>query len=92
MLPVKNIRLHWDAETGWILDVPFLLPKQALKNAVDHAIPKQIDRWRSLPMGPKKDELSMAIKKLQQYQIQQNLVGPRGDGKGDLVLFSGKKE
>ncbi len=92
MTLTKNIRLHWDTEVGWILDVPFLIPKQAVIETVNYALPKQIDRWRSLPMGSKKDELKIAIEKLQKYEVQQNLVGARGDGKGDLVIFSGKKE
>lgn len=90
-IPPKNLRLHWDAQQGWILDVPWLLPAAAVRNAAGLAVKKQIDRWRSLPLGEKKDELKEAIEKLQRGEVQQRVVGPKGDGKGDLLLFSGMR-
>lgn len=91
MIPPKNLRLHYDAERGWLLDVPWLLPTSVVRRVVELAVPKQIDRWRSLPAGEKRDDLKNAIEKLQFFAVQQNVVGTRGDGTGDLVLFDGRK-
>jgi hypothetical protein len=92
MIPPKNIRLHWDAEKGWLLDVPWGVSESMLRRVAEYAVPRQIDRWKSLPPGDKKEDLKLAIQKLQRFEIKQNIVGPRGDGLGDLVLFSGSKE
>lgn len=91
MIPPRNIRLHWDAEAGWVLDVPWNLPEDFVQRTARYAVPKQIDRWRSLPLGEKKTELEAAIKLLQAGKITQNIVGARGDGKGDILIHSGTK-
>lgn len=85
----KNLRLHWDSEIGWILDVPILLPDHVVSSSIKWAIPLQVDRYRSLPIGDKKDELKKAIKLLIQGKVQQRIVGYHGDGKGDLVIYGG---
>lgn len=85
---MRNLRLHWDAEQGWMLDVPAMLSAPALQRVIDYALPHQVDRYRSLPPGAKKDELKGAIEALIVGKIKQLLVGPRGDGKGDLPLFT----
>lgn len=89
--PPRSLRLHWDDTSGWILDVPWMMPADFVKRTVDYAIPRQIDRWRSLPIGDKKNALEASIKLLQQYQVTQKIVGARGDGKGDIVIHSGMK-
>lgn len=88
--PPKHLRLHWDAERGWLLDVKFAVPDAMARAAVDWALPWQIQKYRMLPAGPKRDELRDAIKKLQRYEVRQNVVGARGDGKGEIELFLGK--
>lgn len=88
---MRYLRLHYDAEHGVMIDVPFALPEWALKTAIEKAIPKQIDRYRTLPAGPKRDELKSVIEKMQAGQVHQNVVGSRGDGKGDIVLFNSDK-
>lgn len=89
---MRNLRLHWDAKQGWLLDVPFALPAHSLKQVVSWALPRQVSRLRSLPPGEKKDELTRALKLLQAGEVQQNVVGDRGDGKGDLLLFSAPRD
>jgi hypothetical protein len=84
---MRTLRLHWAAESGWLLDVPVGVPQQVLLNAAKWAVPKQIDRWRALPAGSKKDELGRAIKLLQRGMVTQNIIGFHGNGKGDIVAF-----
>jgi hypothetical protein len=91
MIPPKNLRLHYDAEHGWLLDVPWLLSDAMAQRAVDWALKMQIDRWRAHPPGDLRNDLEGGIKKLQDGQYRQHVVGPTGDGKGDLVIFSGTK-
>jgi len=85
---MNNLRLHWDAQEGWLLDVPAALSKPALQRVVEWSIPRQVARFQGLPPGDKKNDLKRAIELLQQGQVRQRLVGARGDGKGDLVMFS----
>jgi hypothetical protein len=91
MVPPRSVRLHWDHQAGWILDVPWMMPDDFVKKTIDYAIPRQIDRWRSLPPGSKKDDLEASIKLLQQHKVTQKIVGARGDGKGDIIIHSGMK-
>lgn len=84
---MRNLRLHWDAQAGWYLDVPAALSRPALQRVIDWALPRQIDRWRSLPVGDRRDQLATAIQQLQDGLVEQRLVGSRGDGQGDLVMF-----
>lgn len=74
---MKNYRLHWDAILGWIVDTDVTLSDFQLSGICDWAIPKQVGRWNSLPIGAKKDELGMAIKLLQNKKIRQRLVANR---------------
>lgn len=89
-----TLRLHWDEELGWLLDVPMVLSDSALRYVVEtHCVPKQVDRYNSLPAGTdKKEQLRAAIVKLKRLEVRQKVVGPRGDSKGDLCLFSSKTE
>jgi hypothetical protein len=84
---MNALRLHWDADRGWILDVPVALSAPALERAVAWCLPKQIDRWRSLPSGAKRDELGHAIELLRRGRVTQRIVGMRGDGKGDIIAY-----
>lgn len=90
MIPPKNVRLHWDSENGWILDVPWVLPDDFLRRVVRYSLPKQKDRWMSLPAGDKRDDLGLAIRNLERFEVRQNVVGSQGNGTGDLVVFSGR--
>lgn len=91
MVPPKGLRLHWDDTAGWILDVPWMMPLDFVKRTIEYALPRQIDRWRSLPPGDKKDALKSNIELLQQGKVTQKIVGARGDGKGDIIIHSGMK-
>lgn len=88
---MNNLRLHWDAQEGWLLDVPTALSKPALQRVVEWSIPKQVARFQSLPPGDKKDDLKRAIESLREGKVRQRLVGTRGDGKGDLVMFQANR-
>jgi hypothetical protein len=77
---VKHLRLHWDAEIGWVVDVPFCLPEATISRVVAISLPKQLDRLRSLPPGDRKAELARAIKLLQAGKVEQRLVDANGDG------------
>ncbi len=81
-------RLVWNADLGWIVEVETLLSADQLRRVCDFAIPHQIARHRSLPLGAKKDELTGAIQLLRAYRITQRLVSSK-DGTG--VLFRSDK-
>ncbi len=83
------MRLHWDAAEGWVVDVPAALSRPMLDRLVAWALPRQRDRWRSLPTGDKRDELGRAIGLLEQGGVRQRIVGERGNGKGDIVIYGG---
>ncbi|GEM_PF-6396286 len=73
-------RLHWDAERGWVLDVPTVIAQAQLRRVAQWALPRQIERWRSLPPGDRKDELGRAIEQLKQMRITQRLIDHDHDG------------
>ena len=81
---MRNYRLHWDAELGWILDVDVLLSARQIDGVCHWAIPHQIKRWIALPLGAKKDELHRAIKLLEQRRVLQRLVH---DANGEASIF-----
>lgn len=89
---MKNMRLHWDAESGWLLDVPLYLPNHVLAQVIKWAYPRQLNRLRSLPPGDKRDELERVLPLLKDGKLKQRVVGTRGDSKGDLVIFSSGAE
>ncbi len=92
MIAPKPVRLHWDSERGWIVDVPVAVSSAQLAQIAAWAVPRQIDRWRTLPAGDRKTELERAIKLLQAGKISQRVVGERGDGKGDILAFAARHE
>lgn len=85
-------RLHWDAENGWLLDVVAALPDQALRKVAQIALTTQKQRFHSLPPGDRKDQLAGAIRALMRGEIRQRVIGKRGDGRGDIVLFNSEKK
>jgi hypothetical protein len=85
---MRALRLHWSAEDGWMVDVPATLSAPALKRVIAWALPRQVDRYRTLTPGPKRDELKGALERLRAGIVEQRVVGDRGDGKGDMLLFS----
>ena len=74
----EPMRLHWDAEHGWLVDVPTALTDRQLQGIIDWSVPKQIDRWRSLPVGEKKDQLKSAIEELQAGKLRQRVLDQHG--------------
>lgn len=75
-----GLRLHWDATWGWILDVPVTLSHEQIVRVVTWALPHQIDRWRSLPHGEKREELGKALDRLKRGEIHQRLIDADRDG------------
>lgn len=86
--------LRWNRERNrWYLCVPVAVSAPMLQRMVDWAVPRLVDKWRGLPSGDKKLDLEMAIKRLRDdLAIDQHVVGTRGDGNGDIVLFQGKSD
>lgn len=74
----EPLRLHWDAVNGWMVDVPTPLTERQLQGIIDWSVPKQIDRWRSLPVGDKKDQLELAIKDLMAGKLNQRVLDEHG--------------
>lgn len=57
----RPLRLHWDAERGWLLDAQCTLAPAELQRIIEWALPRQIERLKSLPAGDKRTELEKAI-------------------------------
>lgn len=89
---MQQPRLHWDAETGWVLDVPKALDKGTLHRLVTGwCFKQQHIRWLGMPPGDKKEELGRALVLLRDGKVQQRVVGMRGDGRGDIVAYDGAR-
>lgn len=80
MLKAKSCRLHWNAELGWLLDVPTTISAQQLWRVAKWALPRQVERYHALPPGDRKDELRRALDLLKAGKIRQQLVDHDGDG------------
>jgi hypothetical protein len=74
MIKPRPLRLRWDAETGWLVDVPVTLTQSQLSRIIQWALPKQIDRYRALPLGDRKDQLGQAIQALRRGELQQRIL------------------
>lgn len=75
-----GLRLHWDATQGWILDVPVALTEEQLHRVAKWAFEIQVQRWRSLMPGERKEEAARSLKALEQGKISQRLVDADNDG------------
>lgn len=84
LLTATPPRLHWDAEHGWLLDVDTALPPPAIDKVVRWALPRQIDRWRGLMPGDRKEQLAAAIKLLEERKVRQVI---RTDAQGQATAF-----
>lgn len=76
----RYLRLHWDANEGWILDVPFPLTRKMLEHVAKWAFKVQLDRWRALPHGDRRDELGRALHLLKEGKIKQRIIDDDNDG------------
>lgn len=94
---MRHIRLYWRApeegtDSGWFLDTPLLLTGAQLHSLIRRSfLPKQIDRFRSLPPSDKKDQLKLGIEQLKRGEVRQRLVDAAGGTNGDLVVFAAAK-
>lgn len=73
----SDVRLRWVGD-GWWLDVPTALSADQIRRIAAWALPRQVDRWRSLPPGEKKDECRRTIDALKSGLIQQRIVNMDG--------------
>lgn len=76
-----DVRMRWDAERGWLVFAPVVLSTSQLSRIAQWAEPKQVDRYRSLPPGERKEECARAVQDLRDGRVQ--CVIQNGDG----VLF-----
>lgn len=83
--PPKNMRLWWNGEAGWVVDVPFGVSNQALKAICDYALKPQIQRYTFTPDGDKKELLKRTIEDLKNYKITQRITGLNNDFKSDVI-------
>lgn len=90
-IPPKVLRLHYHPDHGWLLDVPMGYPAELAQRAIDWALKIQRDRWRSAPHGERREDIGRGIRELEAGKWSQHVVGARGDGSGDILLFSGTK-
>ena len=77
---MRNLRLHFDARVGWILDVPVTIGDHQIKRIAQWALPFQVQRLSELPIGEKKSQLARAIGLLKKGQITQRLFDHDRDG------------
>lgn len=75
----RYLRLYWDGK-DWILEVPFPLSKRQLWAVANYAFKFQLDRYRALPHGDRKEELGRALDLLKNCKIKQKLIDHDNDG------------
>ena len=61
---MKDLRVHWKADIGWIIDVPILYPEFVTNRVAEKMLKIQLDRWRTLIPGEVKDECLRTIEDL----------------------------
>jgi len=86
MLKPKPPRVHWDAETGWVIDTNFSLSFGMLKSCVEYTRKVQTDRLRTMPLGDRRDQMELAPPQLSALTIRINLL-PKSDIEPERVLF-----
>lgn len=65
-------RLYFNAaEAQWYVEVEMPLPAQALRNIAKWGYKVNLDRWRGLSAGDRRESLGNALKKLQTADIKQ---------------------
>lgn len=87
-------RLHWDAESGWVVDTDVLLPRSAMARLLAWAVPRQQDRVMALPPGDRREQAAAAVAVLVAARdteiyaaIKQNLINrATRTGRGDLRI------
>jgi hypothetical protein len=83
---MNPLRMSYRKGEGWYLDVKEVLPDIALKQACDFAYKINLDRYRGLPLGDKKDELREALNDLKQYKARQRVIAKQNE---EITLLRG---
>lgn len=91
-IPKKAYPVRWIPDAGWVLEVPAAVGARELEAAKTYALAQWKRYYGSMQRGDKKDELKRLIEVLQRDGLQQRVVGARGDGKGDIELYLGRKD
>lgn len=82
---MKTTSIRWSRDRDeWIVESPVQIPALALARLVTWARKPQIDRWRSLPPGDRKDDLKHAIDRLDAGAVVVVVVGR------ELVAFQAR--
>jgi hypothetical protein len=86
-MKMKQPRVWWAGEEkGWIIDTEVALTNSEVLRSVEYTARVQKDRYRTLMVGPMKDECLATINALAAMRVTQNIVGT-----GDKVLFDSYK-
>lgn len=83
---MKSVRVHWDEELGWVIDVPFALSKQQLQSAIDFSKRYQLDRIRCMPHGDRRERSQIALDKLTTTSIRQQIIPAHAWEKDRIVI------
>lgn len=76
---MKNVRVYWDAEVGWTVDVPFALVRPQLEAIVAWTLRVQRQRLIGRPREVR-EQMQRALRKLSADTLRQNLVPVAGEG------------
>ena len=74
MIRVQDLRLYWRG-SEWFVDAPTALSAAQIARVTAWALPRQIDRWRGLPPGEKKDECAHTIEALKAGRVSCRVTG-----------------
>ena len=77
---MRGLRLHWDVALGWVIDTPVALSPSQLARVADWALPRQVDRYRALPPGDRKEQLGRAIDALKRGEVRCRVIDHDRDG------------
>jgi hypothetical protein len=88
---VRNLRLHWRPDQGWLIDCP-AAPTPAQMGYVRGILrsPRGIDHILHVG-GVATEHRTAALEDALAGRVTANVLGPRMNGTGDLKLFEAPK-
>lgn len=69
------LRVYFNEKLGWCVDVPAPLSSQMVKAATDWAYKMNLDRWKGMMPGDRKDRLGAALPALRAGRVHQVVKG-----------------
>jgi hypothetical protein len=78
--------MRWHGDTGWAIDIDKGMTPSEIQRCVDFTLKVQLDRWRGLLPGDRKDECWRTILDLKSNKVSVNVAGT-----GERVLFDAYK-